>query len=83
MKYEIKRKVINVSVDGNEHKLCIPTAKQVYEFEQKMKANDQAKYFDLIKDFMNELGLPMDLIDSLDIITLGELVDMLVGKKKI
>lgn len=72
------KKFANVKVNGETYKLSLPTVKQTDEFRAKTNAED-SNLSELYFEFLEELGMPRDIVEQLDIHQFQKLSDGLLG----
>lgn len=83
MDLELKRKKINVKLDGQSYPLTVPTLREADKYQARAKkAGDEGKELELLFDFLNERGLPKEVIESLEVDHVNLLVEHLLGVKK-
>jgi hypothetical protein len=76
---EIKRKVLKLNIDGSEYEIKEPNVKMVSEFE---KSEDKGSLEAGLK-FLAQLGLPIEVSETLTAQNIKEIFDHLVsGVKK-
>lgn len=73
---------LSVSIYGQELKLTKPTIGQMEAFEAKKKTAGEDKQFQIMLDFLKELGLPENLGKDLELEHFTQIVELLAGKKK-
>lgn len=81
---DLTRKRINVKIGTETYRVLVPSARQVEQFDKVYKTvkDDQSKNLDLIFKFLNNLGLPTEVAEHLDIESLTILLEHLSGAKK-
>lgn len=75
---------VKVKIYGREYDVEAPTVKQVIEINKAMKGHkdDDIAVTDLMIDFVSKLGIPKEMLESLEIHHFNKLVEGLVGSKK-
>ena len=76
---ELKRKVLNLKFDGGEYKITFPTVKQLRELSQK---KDGENDLDMTLRFLDVLGLPTIVSETMEADHIKEIVDHLTAQKK-
>lgn len=76
-----KRTEIKLSVYGQTYTLKKPTIKQVKSFESRMK-DSSGKEMEMASEFLNELGLPIEVTENLEVDHFSKIVESLMGVKK-
>ena len=83
MDLELKRKKINVKLDGQNYPMTVPTLREADKYQHRAKAAEkEGKTLDLLFDFLGERGLPKDVIETLEVDHVNMLVEHLLGIKK-
>ena len=78
---ELKRKKLNIKLDGNEHEVSFPTVKQFSEYQKELK-DSEGKEIDLIVNFLDKLGLKKEISEGLEMDHMTQIIDALGGQKK-
>lgn len=83
MDLELKRKIVNVKLDGKSYALTVPNLREAESYQEKVNlADKEGKYFDLVCDFLKDRGLPEDVVSSLEIDHVNLIIENLLGVKK-
>lgn len=75
MKFESKRKTLEVTIDGQAYKMSLPSMGDSDELEMELQKSDGKGAISCYQNFFAKLGLPveaqkkMDNLDYLDFIT--------------
>lgn len=76
------RTKLSVNIYGQELKLAKPTIGQMEVFESKRKAAPEEKHFQIMLEFLRDLGLPEKLGKDLELEHFQAIMELLAGKKK-
>jgi hypothetical protein len=80
---ELKRKVVNVKLDGQSYALTVPNLKEVEKYSSEAKdVSDPHKNLSILCSFLEKRGLPKAVVESLEVEHLNLLIDNLMGLKK-
>jgi hypothetical protein len=83
MSFEVTLEPIKVKIYGQEIDLSKPKFKHVKKFIEDQKSDEfKGKEFDLMKNFMIEIGLPKDLADEMAIDDFRALTEYVMGHTK-
>lgn len=83
MDLELKRRVINVKLDGHNYPMTAPTIKEADSYQAKAKkAEDEGTQVELLFSFLIERGLPKDVIETLEVDHVNMIIEHLLGVKK-
>lgn len=74
------RKTLSFTFDGKEYSIEYPTLKKIGEFRKKLKEQD-ADEVDCTINFLCDLGAEREVIESLRVAQLNQLVDELTLEK--
>lgn len=78
-----KRTVFKVKFDGKTHDMRKPTVAEVGLLDAKMKeAGGEVSQLDVTKEFLHQLGMPMEVLNALEVEQFGKLLDGVTGIKK-
>lgn len=80
-KLTFSKRKLTVEVFGEEIQMDYPTVRQFKAYEEKLN-DDKAKPFDVMFDFIAELGMDPKIIDELEPSQLTTLIETLQGIKK-
>lgn len=82
MKLEFKKRKLDIDLYGEAVEMQFPTVKQYKDYQEKIKSADKDRDYQIMIDFMIELGLPADKIDDMEPEHLGQIMETLSGSKK-
>jgi len=82
MDLRLERKKIRLTYGDEQYDVRIPTTKQIKRLSDDLKKKNTDEV-QVLYDLLTELGLPSDVIDDMDFMSLNELVDYLSGKKSL
>jgi hypothetical protein len=77
-----ERGVVKVSIYGEVFSLRKPTMKDVEKLAGLSKGKDEVESQEVVKKFLNDLGLPFETLESMDFDHYLELVQGLTAPKK-
>lgn len=78
----VKTKKVTVDIYGKSFELSKPTVAQANMMRKKMKGLEEGQDIDLMIDFMSMLGMPKEIIDSLEVEHFQTLVEFVLNVKK-
>jgi hypothetical protein len=81
MELKLTRKTVKVTYDEKTYDVMVPTTDQLEKFSDSMESKkpNAAK---ILRELLVDLGLPEEIIRSMDIWSMNELVEFLSAKKK-
>jgi len=85
MTFEIKKKVQeSITIYGDKYVVIKPKVLEVKEMQKELQnaGKDADKEFDITMKYIENRGIPKNVIEDLDIDEFQGLVEYLVGKKK-
>lgn len=80
---ELYRTKVEVKIDGATHNLRLPTYKESIAYGKKIKAVEgEDERADLLMSYLDELGLPKAVTETLELDHIGQVLDFITGSKK-
>ncbi len=81
---ELERKQFEVKIDGQVYNLKMPTYKQSVAYKKQVteNASDEVKSAELLLSYLNDLGLPLAVGETLEVEHLGQLLEFILGSAK-
>ena len=81
---ELTRVKIEIKLDGQTYSMRMPTYKETikHQVESKAIANDEVKSSEHLMKYLSELGLPIEVCESLELDHLEKILDFILGAKK-
>lgn len=82
MELKLSRKKIKLKYDGMSCDLLVPTTKEIRDFQRDLDENKNNEA-EALYNFLKKIGMHEEILDSLDIISLREVIDYISGKKNL
>lgn len=80
---KLVKTIIDLEVYGQKVELKKPTFKEAQEYrDQLLKLTDSESSVEVMKMFLNKMGLPLETFDELEIAHVSELMEALMDSKK-
>lgn len=80
---KLVKTIIDLEVYGQNVQLKKPTFNEAQEYrEQLLKLGESDSAAEVMKAFLNKMGLPLEIFDQLEIAHVSELMEALTDSKK-
>ena len=76
---EIKKRVLALKFEGKEYSVSYPTVRQLRELTVKKEGESD---LDMTLRFLEELGLPKDVVEDMESENITEIINVLTSQKK-
>jgi len=79
---EFNKRVLEVKINGEVHKLNFPSVRLAYEYDKQSRKSKDGVDLDSVLDLIEQCGLSKEIAFDLEIDQLKELIDTLMDVKK-